>query len=289
MELNLKSVIKKIKEENYKRILLQVPEGLKTEVVKISDKLEKETKTEGFISGEPCYGACDLPLEEAELLKAEVIVHIGHADFGVKTKIPVIYIPVYFNLKLSKELKQEIKKIKEKKLCIYSSEPFRKILCELEKSLLEIGKEVVNKQIILGCSEINQKSEANIFIGSGKFHPFTLKEKTYFLDLEKNKLEELTREIKKEEMKKQARILKFREAKKIGILVSTKPGQFYRDYEKIKKKLENEGKEAKVLILDEITNEKLIGLDFDCYLNTACPRVLDNHFDKPIINLKDIY
>jgi 2-(3-amino-3-carboxypropyl)histidine synthase len=289
MEINLSELIKKIKDKNYKRILIQVPEGLKTNLVEIANKIEKETKAQIFISAESCYGACDLPLEEAKLLNSDLIVHLGHSDFGVKTETPVIYFPIYFDLKIPEKLKKEISEIKEKTLAIYSSEPFRKVLEELEKYLLRVGKEIVNKQIILGCSEIKQKSEANIFVGSGKFHPLALQGKTYFLDLEKNKLEDFTDEIKKEKMRKQARISKFRDARKVGILVSTKPGQFYKDYEKLKEKLEKEGKEVKILIMDEITNEKLIGLDFDAYLNTACPRVLDNHFDKLVVNLKDIH
>ncbi|MCK4429352.1 MAG: diphthamide biosynthesis enzyme Dph2, partial [Candidatus Aenigmarchaeota archaeon] len=278
----------KIKDKKYNRILVQVPEGLKMQVVEIANGIKKEIKAEVFISGEPCYGACDLPLVEAEFLKCDAIIHFGHADFGVKTKIPIIYSPIYFDAILSDKSKEELKKIKEEKLSVYSSEPFRKILDETEEYLSGAGKKVVDKKVILGCSETKQKGEANIFIGSGKFHPLALKGKTYFLNLEKNKLEDLTDKIRNEEMKKQARISKFMEAKKIGILISTKPGQFYRDYEKLKNKLEKEGKEVKILILDEIRNEKLMGLDFDCYLNTACPRILDNEFDKLIVNLRDI-
>ncbi len=288
MFIEIDKVIKKIKEEDYKRILIQVPEGLKTEVVKIADKIEKQTKAQVFISVEPCYGACDLPLEEARILRSDLIVHLGHSDFGVKTEIPIIYIPVYFDLKIPEKVKKEISEIKEENLAIYSSEPFKKVLDDLENYLLRIGKKIVSKKIILGCSEVKNSAEANIFVGSGKFYPLVLRGKTYFLDLEKNRLEDLTAEIKKEEMKKKARILKFEEAKKVGILVSVKPGQFYKDYEIIKKKIEREGKEGKILVLDEITNEKLSGFSFDAYLNTACPRILDNNFGKPIINLKDL-
>ncbi len=289
MFIEINKVIKKIKEEDYKRILIQVPEGLKTEVVKIADKIEKQTKAQVIISVEPCYGACDLRLDEAKLLGCDLILHFGHIDFGVKTEIPVLYIPVYFDLEIPEKVKKEISEIKEKNLAIYSSEPFKKVLDDLGNYLLKIGKNVVSKKIILGCSEVKNSAEANIFVGSGKFHPFVLRGKTYFLDLEKNRLEDLTGEVKKEEMKKKARVLKFKEAKKVGILVSTKPGQFYKDYEIIKKKIEREGKEGRILVLDEITNEKLGRFGFDVYLNTACPRILDNHFDKPIVNLKDLF
>ena len=288
MIIPLKELIEKINRKKYKRIMIQVPEGLKTQVVEISSEIKKDTKVEVFISAEPCYGACDLPLIEAELTDCDVIIHFGHSDFGVKTEIPVIYFPIYFDSFLSDKLKEELKKVKEEKVSVYSSEPFRKILNELEKYLLEIGKEVGEKKIILGCSKIKQKGEANIFVGSGKFHPLALKGDTYLLDVENQKLIDLTNAIRKEEMKKHARLLKLEEAKKVGILISTKPGQFYKDYKKLEKKLEKEGKETEILMFDEITNEKLMGLDFDVYLNTACPRILDNKFSKPIVNLVDL-
>jgi 2-(3-amino-3-carboxypropyl)histidine synthase len=106
--------------------------------------------------------------------------------------------------------------------------------------------------------------------------------------LEKGKLTDLSPEIKREEMKKAARLEKLKDAKRVGILLSKKRGQFYPEFEKLKARLEKEGKSVEVLIFDEITNDKLLGLDFDAYLNTACPRILDNHFDKPVINLRDI-
>ena len=33
---------------------------------------------------------------------------------------------------------------------------------------------------------------------------------------------------------------------------------------------------------------RLMHLDFDVYVNTACPRILDNPFDKPVVNLRDL-
>lgn len=286
MKLEIGDYLEKLKKIKPKKILLQLPEGLKSHAPRIASEIEKEG-IEVIISGEPCYGGCDLRLDEAKLLDCDLILHFGHRDFGVKSEIPVLYIPVEINLELTKGLKKDLKKIKEERVAIYTSEPFRKVLDHLGSYLREINKEVVEERIILGCSEIEKKGEANIFVGSGKFHPLTLKGKTYFLDLERNKLEDITSLIEREERKRQARISKFKEAKKVGILVSKKPGQFYRDYVKLKQRLEREGKEAEILIFDEISNEKLMGFNFDFYLNTACPRIIDT-ISVPVIYIKEI-
>ena len=82
------SILKRIK--GFRRIYLQIPEGLKTSVQDLVAFLESEGFTV-FLSVEPCFGACDLREHEARMLKCDVILHIGHSDFGVRTKMPIIY------------------------------------------------------------------------------------------------------------------------------------------------------------------------------------------------------
>ena len=43
--------------------------------------------------------------------------------------------------------------------------------------------------------------------------------------------------------------------------------------EEIKSRLVQRNKKALILIMDEITNEKLLGLKLDAFINTACPRL----------------
>src|SRR5271170_2699404 len=62
------------------RILLQFPEGLKQEALRHAKKLEAEGH-EVVISASPTFGACDLALDEARNIKAEKLVHFGHAEF----------------------------------------------------------------------------------------------------------------------------------------------------------------------------------------------------------------
>src|SRR5271155_4776650 len=62
------------------RILLQFPEGLKQEALKHAKKLEAEGN-EVFISASATYGACDLAIDEAKNIKADKLIHFGHAEF----------------------------------------------------------------------------------------------------------------------------------------------------------------------------------------------------------------
>jgi 2-(3-amino-3-carboxypropyl)histidine synthase len=83
--LNLKEIVGKIIKAKSKKVLLQVPEGLKIYSIAIKKKLEDELKkskynAQIFIWMDSCFGACDLPLE-TEKLCIDLIVHIGHSEF----------------------------------------------------------------------------------------------------------------------------------------------------------------------------------------------------------------
>ena len=92
-------------------------------------------------------------------------------------------------------------------------------------------------------------------------------------------------------LKKQAaRISKFNDAKKIGILVSAKIGQ-HKDPLKIKERIKSKGKEAYIFLTETINPQELENFqDIEVWVNTACPRLVDDQelYKKPIINALEI-
>lgn len=69
-----------------KKVALQFPEGLKRKACSFATDL-RERGYEVIISGEPCWGACDLDLD---LLKdADILIHYGHAP--VDSREDVLY------------------------------------------------------------------------------------------------------------------------------------------------------------------------------------------------------
>ena len=70
-----------------------------------------------------------------------------------------------------------------------------------------------------------------------------------------------------------------------GILVSTKTGQFNLDSAlKIRDELIGKGKTVFLFAGDEITPERVLGFKVDAWVNTACPRIIDDFFEKPVLN-----
>jgi 2-(3-amino-3-carboxypropyl)histidine synthase len=78
-DLELESVIKKIKKKKAKLVLLQFPEGLKPYSIAIVDYLREKTSSEFLIWLGDCFGACDTPLGlESIYPKIDLVIQFGH-------------------------------------------------------------------------------------------------------------------------------------------------------------------------------------------------------------------
>ena len=61
-DLDFNEAIINIKKNNFKKILLQIPEGLKEKFKEITEFLENKTSSSYIISADSCFGACDFPM-----------------------------------------------------------------------------------------------------------------------------------------------------------------------------------------------------------------------------------
>jgi 2-(3-amino-3-carboxypropyl)histidine synthase len=279
--------------------ILQIPEGLKTKAIEIADELG-----DVLIDCESCYGACDLAIQEAKVLGCDGIIQYGHSKL-IDSEIPVEYREMREDYDPVPVLEKDLEKIKGEKIGLVSTIQFIDSLEKAKKFLKKKGKTVIigrgnlNLGQVLGCDVSSAKSIENevdsfLFIGSGKFHALGVAMETgkpvFVLDVEKNVIYELDK--RDFEKQKYAAISLAKDAKKFGILVSVKPGQLNLELaKKIKKDLERKGKKAYLLVLNEVKPEKLLGLDLDCYINTACPRItIENRteFKKPVLNPDEI-
>ena len=299
--------IEKLKRAGAKKILVQVPEGLKMRAQGIIKKLE-DAGLEPLLWCEPCFGACDLPDQAAKLLGCDAILHMAHSDLGLKTDIPVVYEEYRIPFNPIPLLKREVKKLPFRRISLITTLQFIEILKPVKKFLESKGKKVfIGKPEcakypgqILGCDysaalSLEKQIDCFLFLGSGLFHPLGLAIKTQkpvlFLDFESGQLKSLEKEKARLEMKRTAWIERAKECESFGVLVSTKPGQLMPGLaEQVKQKLRSKGKTALILAMDEITPSKLLGLNLDCLINCACPRLSDDYelFKKPILNPEDI-
>ena len=285
------------------KILLQFPEGLKQKALEEADRLQKEGH-QVFISSSPCYGACDLCLDEARALKADKIIHFGHSEYlHGKQEIPVEYVEWKVDVPIE-NLSAALPHLKGmEKIALVTTvqhiHQFPKMKEFFEKNGISVlsGKGCFAKYEgqVLGCDptaalSVAEHADCILFIGTGKFHPTSIiSDKPVFsFDPFAKAFADLSPEIKKLRKKRQGALAKALDAKIFGILISTKPGQFCLQIaEWAKKELEAKGKKAYLLVSNEINPLSLENFrKIDCYINTACPRLSEDTemFRKPILN-----
>ena len=306
MLTGFEDLIKQMKEKSVKKIFVQVPEGLKTKIQEIADYLEKEG-VQVILSCEPMWGACDIRFHEAGDLGCDGIINIGHSDFGVKSTLPIFYWPFrleydplpvlkgYFDV-ISGFNSFSVVSTAQHIDCLDSVKTF----LEKRGKQVFLGKPAISKQAgqILGCDQaaaLDSRADCVLYVGSGKFHPLGIIRKTekpvFVLSTDTNQIIDFSSERDRFLRIKFAQIEKAKDGKNFGIVVSSKPGQMYiKQAEVLKKKLEEMGKRAWILVMDFITKEKLMGLKLDALVNCACPRLdEDSHlFGMPVLNPEDV-
>src|SRR6266478_8464150 len=82
-----------------RRLLIQLPDGLKNEGPRLASLVRERTSADVFVSASSAWGACDLSLDAAARLEADMLVHYGHNEFlrDGSNGVPVVYIPARSN------------------------------------------------------------------------------------------------------------------------------------------------------------------------------------------------
>lgn len=198
-----------------------------------------------------------------------------------------IFIPVTDEFKLPKitELIKDYKKI-----LITSTIQFSNMIDKLKNSLKQ--HETTAIEPVLGCSKITTDADAIIIITTGEFHAINLAVRTgkpVFVVGPSGVKKISDKQVKDFLNKKAAMISKVLDAKIIGVLLSTKPGQ---EKEKTANalidQLKSKGKEAYLFVANELNPSQLNDYPVDAWINTACPRISEDEFEKPIVNHEDI-
>lgn len=306
-DFRLDEVVQKINEMNAKAVGIQFPEGLKIHAVRVAEKIENETDAVVIISGDPCYGACDVSDTHMEGL-VDLIVHFGHIEFPIEYKVPVLFIEAYSKIEIDNVLKKSLPFLENyKKIGVVTTIQHLPLISQISDFLAGSGKEVVMKEgagtrkgQVLGCNFSAIKdvdADAFLFIGSGNFHALGITlftEKPVFIaDPYMNEVRTIDEFRDRILRIRFAKITKASDAQKFGIIVSSKRGQFRFDLAKsLKKMIDKEKREAFIIMLDNVSPDLLIPyMDLDAFVVTACPRVaIDDAsmYKKPLLTPKEL-
>lgn len=295
-DFDLERISAIIREKNFKTIGLQFPEGFKRRAIEISREIEKRTGANTIISGNPCFGACDIDTDLAK--KVELLFHFGHSPMGKSGN--VVFIEARSNIDILPAAKMALSLLKSAKVGLITTVQHVHKLEDAAALLRGHGKEAVigigDLRVsypgqVLGCNFTAARADCDefLYIGGGVFHPLGVAiatgKKVIAADPYLNKAVEVDPE--KFQRKRAGYIARSMDSKVFGIIVSSKSGQNRIELaEKIKETARRHGRTGAIIIMDLVTPEQLLAFKVDAFVNTACPRItIDDaeRFHAPVL------
>ena len=295
-----------IKANRIRRVLLQAPSGLRRVAIRLANELSEHLE-DIFLDCGSCWGGCDLAVYRASAVGADGILHLGHARFLEKDPIPTFYLecrradpkPL---LEMLDSLEDRVRRLGTIGLGMAVQwldhiEAVRERLTSLglETRVGEPSPPLRYAGQVLGCYynpllRLSKAVKGYLIIGS-RFHGLGLALQTrkpvYSLDPEFRRVYDSSSEAEKLLKSRYAYIERFRRIEEVGVILSIKPGQYRpRLARRLVSLLRSRGKHAEVLVMDDVSLDRLRDSGFRGFVNTACPRLsIEDQmgFEDPIL------
>ena len=280
-------IIGVIRKLGAKTVGFQFPEGLKRKGAELAKRVEEATGAEVIISGDPCFGACDL--DRILLDNVDILFHFGHSELeDTKLSDKVYFIETRSTVDVRPVVEKAVPELKGQMIGLITTVQHVHKLSEACAVLEASGKTCVigrgDSRIaypgqVLGCNFSTARAEIcdeYLYIGSGDFHPLGVALSTKKRVLAADPLSGEVREVDPSRVLRQrsAVIAKSLDAKVFGIIVSSKNGQKRLELaSSLKERAKRHGKEAYLILIDLVTPDQLLQFKVDAFVNTACPRL----------------
>ncbi len=310
----LDKVVEQIKESGAKRVGIQFPNGLRDRAWETAACIEAHTDATTVISGDLCFGACDLVDRDLIEMDVDLLVHFGHFEMphlAHQYKMPVFYVPVHTAMPLLPAAEAALQELKGKTIAVTTVAQHSDKLDGIIDYLTANGvtcktsrgdARLYNVGQLIGCNytaatSLEDEIDAYLYLGTGDFHPLGLAMSTtkdvICADPFTKEVRVLSGTRDKFLRQRWANIAKARNAQTFGILVSTKTGQMRTAQAlKVKEMLEEAGREAYIIALRDVIPEHMIYFrNVDAFVAAACPRVAiddQSRYDRPILTIQEV-
>jgi len=271
---------------------LQFPEGFKRRSPQISSMIEDATGVRTIISGNPCFGACDL--DSALIDNVDILFHFGHAELDDKKLSEKVYfIEARSDIDVTAVAQKALQSLRGQVIGLITTVQHVHKLVGVRAILEQNGKTCIISEgdskiaypgQVLGCNFSaarvegigKEKCDEYLYIGSGDFHPLGVtlatKKRVVIADPLMNEVREADRTLIMRQ--RSAVIGKSYDANVFGIIVSTKNGQNRMELaNQLKELAKKHKKDAYIFSMDLITPDQLLQFKVDAFVNTACPRL----------------
>ena len=288
----LERIVEQIKVRNAKSVGIQLPEGVRPVATELADAIAAKTGAEVIISGNSCYGACDI--DDKLLRIVDILFHFGHTEyFGshslLSEREKVCFIELRSEVDVKRAVKTAVKELKGETVCVVSTVQHIHMLKDAIPVIAQHGKNAITGKSpmlryagqVLGCdfSAAKVPCDEILFIGSGSFHPAGLALYTGMRVVAADPFTNQLRIFQGEEERKKRYLAVARalDATTFGIIIGMKSGQCnLSEARRLKEGAIRRGLNAYLIAMDEITEERLLAYEADAFVNTACPRLAED-------------
>jgi 2-(3-amino-3-carboxypropyl)histidine synthase len=294
-DYELDRIVEAVHERDATKVGLQFPEGLKRRGPKVTDDLRELLPEDVTVmmSGQPCYGACDL--DTYMMRRTDVFVHFGHSPMKESEKI--IYVPLFSNVEVLPIIKESLEEIEGEEVGLVTTAQHMNRFEEMREYLEGQGYEVHTRKgddrlthegQVLGCNYASADIDADnvLYVGGGKFHPLGLAmehpEKNVVIADPVNNVVTIA-DTEKFMKQRYGAVHRAMDAEKWGVIFCTKIGQGRWDEAE---RIVDENDDAYLITMDEVTPDRLRNFDMDAFVNTGCPRITTDdgpQFHKPML------
>jgi 2-(3-amino-3-carboxypropyl)histidine synthase len=265
---------------------LQVPEGLKRAAPGIAKQIRDQTGAEVIISGDPCYGACDIDM--ALCGEVDIMLHLGHSELDDETSEKVIFLEARMSRDPKEAVEKAIPHLRSKRVGVTTTvqhvHKLGRVIDVLRGHGIEglmgpAGGRIKHPGQVLGCCYSAARElylDEYLFIGTGQFHPLGIALATGKRVVTADPITCEVSLIDPDPMLRRrfGVITRAADAKRFAVLVSKKPGQRRMELARRMKDLgEARGLEMISVYLDNIEPDRLLNLGVEAAVSTACPRI----------------
>ncbi|MFB6112270.1 MAG: diphthamide biosynthesis enzyme Dph2 [Halobacteriaceae archaeon] len=298
-DYELDRIVSEVEERGAETVGLQFPEGLKRRGPDVVSDLRAGLPdgVRVLLSGQPCYGACDLDTEM--MRRTDVFVHFGHSPMKESEKI--IYVPLFSNVDVTPIMTDALDELTDPSeaaaVGLVTTAQHMNKFEEMRSFLEDRGYEVETRRgddrlthegQVLGCNYASADVDADqvLYVGGGKFHPLGLAmehpEKTVVIADPVNNTVSIA-DTEKFLKQRYGAVHRAMDADEWGVIYCTKIGQGRWE---TAIDIVEDNPNAYLITMDEVTPDRLRNFGLDAYVNTGCPRITTDdgpQFDKPML------
>jgi 2-(3-amino-3-carboxypropyl)histidine synthase len=232
--------------------------------------------------------------DQFEPLDVQLVIHVGHSPMGdTKPRIPTIFLDAPSKLDVGPAVRASLYKLgRGGRIGLLTTTQFRHAIRDARSILENAGYEVSigtgGERLafpgqVLGCdlsAARNVENEVDTFliVGGGTFHAtgvaMATRRPVVIADVETGEARTIEEAMDHTLRRRSATIGAAMDAETFGILIEARPGQRrWKLAKSLADMLQDAGRRPVLMVLRNISPDRLVAIGLDAYVNTACPRL----------------